>query len=80
MRECNSNGERCSLFTACLPASKKAFPKIREPVIKIWTRTFGEAWGGCEQEAGRGSKEMLTIEVGGERFAAVASNFFEEHT
>jgi len=30
------------LLTACLPASKNAFPKILLPVMRIWTRAFGE--------------------------------------
>ncbi|TFK75278.1 hypothetical protein BDN72DRAFT_509171 [Pluteus cervinus] len=30
------------LRTACLPASRKALPNIREPVRKIWTITLGE--------------------------------------
>lgn len=31
------------LFTACLPASKNAFPTALEPEMNIWTMTRGEA-------------------------------------
>jgi hypothetical protein len=82
IRECNSNCERCSLTLHGLPAGlEECFAQDPRACNKDLDKNLWRGlWGGYKQETGRGRGEMLTIEVGGERFAFVTSNFSEERT